>query len=326
MHHQVIETIYGRTLPNLLAWFYPPYALLLALPLALIPYYCSLGLWFLSGLAVYGLAVYKNSRHRLIFGISLSLPAVLLNLWWGQTAFFTSSLLLGFISCLDHHPILAGFMLGLLAYKPQFAVLCFIAVLAGRYWRCLAAALITLSLLITASLLLWGLPVWQAYLVTISNFNALSLLDGWVNTSAIQPTTISLLRLLDVKLELALSLQSIITALLVLVTYTVWRSRPQGEPISCSILGLCTLLAQPYFLQYDMVLVIIPIIYYLAEHTALTRMEVLLVSLLWADSFLAWPIVLLTHIQITPLICTALLLCALRRFYRQNKFAVFPSC
>ena len=61
----------------------------------------------------------------------------------GQTGFLTGALLAGGVLALPRHEILAGVFFGLLAYKPQFGLLIPFVLLAGGYWRAIAAATAT---------------------------------------------------------------------------------------------------------------------------------------------------------------------------------------
>ena len=58
----------------------------------------------------------------------------------GQTGFLTAALLTGGVLCLERREALAGILFGLLAYKPQFGLLIPLVLVAGGYWRAIAAA------------------------------------------------------------------------------------------------------------------------------------------------------------------------------------------
>jgi hypothetical protein len=72
--------------------------------------------------------------------VALAFPAVFVNIGHGQNGFLTAALLGGALHLLDRGPWLAGVLIGLLAYKPQFGVLIPVALLAGGRWNTIGAA------------------------------------------------------------------------------------------------------------------------------------------------------------------------------------------
>ena len=63
-------------------------------------------------------------------------------------------------------PILAGILIGCLAYKPQFGVLIPLLLIATGRWRVFAAAAATVALLALAVTLAFGTQVWTAFLAS----------------------------------------------------------------------------------------------------------------------------------------------------------------
>ena len=59
---------------------------------------------------------------------------------------------------------MAGFLLGLVSYKPHLFALVPVALIAARRWQALLAALITAAALALASFLLLGPGVWAGLL------------------------------------------------------------------------------------------------------------------------------------------------------------------
>ncbi|WP_237748850.1 glycosyltransferase 87 family protein, partial [Sphingobium sp. ba1] len=72
--------------------------------------------------------------------LALGAPVVLICLGHGQNAFLTASLLGGGMLLLDTRPWVAGILLGGLVYKPQFAVLIPVILLARGNLRAFVAA------------------------------------------------------------------------------------------------------------------------------------------------------------------------------------------
>ena len=149
-------------------WVYPPYTLLLVLPFAYVPWIASYcGFQFLS-LAAMLWALRKwcptgRPTYFIIGGVLLC-PATAFTLGAGQNSFLTAALVLGGFHFLDRRRILAGVFLGLLAFKPQLSILVPLALIASGAWRVLAAAIVTATALVAASLAVPGVALWQGWL------------------------------------------------------------------------------------------------------------------------------------------------------------------
>ena len=74
---------------------------------------------------------------------ALAFPAVFVNLGHGHNGFLTAALIGGALLVLDRRPLLAGVLIGCLAYKPQFGVLIPLVLAATGRWRVIAAAAAT---------------------------------------------------------------------------------------------------------------------------------------------------------------------------------------
>src|SRR6266481_6505738 len=79
--------------------------------------------------------------------LALAFPAVFINLGHGQNGLLTAALLGAALLMLTRQPLLSGTLFGLLAYKPQFALVIPIALLASNQWRAIAAAAATIMAL-----------------------------------------------------------------------------------------------------------------------------------------------------------------------------------
>ena len=129
-HYAREQQLFGANTPYF-GWLYPPIFFLLAAPLALLPYPLALAVWQGSTLALY-LAViaailYRARRGngviaRLWLPVAAAFPAVVINLGHGQNGFLSAALFGAALICLPRRPIIAGALFGLLAYKPQLAL------------------------------------------------------------------------------------------------------------------------------------------------------------------------------------------------------------
>src|SRR5262249_58736086 len=81
--------------------------------------------------------IFADRSWSAIFPV-LAFPAVFWALGLGQNSFLTASLFGAGTLWIDRRPIVAGVCLGALCYKPHFALLVPLALLAGGHWRALA--------------------------------------------------------------------------------------------------------------------------------------------------------------------------------------------
>jgi hypothetical protein len=149
-------------------WVYPPNTLLLALPFGLLPWWFSYGGFI--GLSWAAMAVslrlwyHRTSLYVLaLAGVTLS-PAAAYTFGAGQNSFLSAALLLGGFWQLGRRPVLAGVLLGLLAYKPQLGLLIPVALIAAGAWRSIAAAAATVVGMLLISLIVPGPAIWLGFL------------------------------------------------------------------------------------------------------------------------------------------------------------------
>jgi Glycosyltransferase family 87 len=125
------QTVIPRSAAEFYAWQYPPIALLVVYPLALLPYLWALSVWLLTGAICYLSALWRIIPRWWTLWFGLAFPAVLLTITHGQSAFLTTALLTWGLLLLRDQPIIAGILLGALGFKPQLGLLVPIALIAG---------------------------------------------------------------------------------------------------------------------------------------------------------------------------------------------------
>ena len=253
--HQAAQTALFPHSAGYVAYFYPPVFLLVCLPLATLPYLWSLGLW----LGVTGLACWRVLRAWLgaRFGALpiLAFPAMFSNLGHGQNAFLSAALFGGGALMLNTRPIAAGLCLGALVYKPHLAIVAPVALLAARRWRTLWAAAVSAAGLCVASLAVFGWDTWRAFLAA-SPKARLALEQNMVGDEKLQ-SVFAGARLLHGGLTLAYGLQ--IVAALSVCGALVWLQRkwPRSNAEGPAMVA-AALLASPFLLDYDLVLLAVP--------------------------------------------------------------------
>jgi alpha-1,2-mannosyltransferase len=254
-------------------WHYPPYFLFVAAALAWMPYGLALFVWQAVTLGLYLLAIRAilkafapqggttASADPLWLVLALAFPAVLINVGHGHNGFLTAALLGGGLVCLDRRPLLAGILFGLMAYKPQFGLMIPIALAAGGYWRTFAAAAVTAVVLTLVTTLVFGVQVWHAFFVGAEFTRTVVLEQGDTGWHKIQ-SIFSWARMWGAPVPLAYAIQGAATLALAMASAWLWHGKAP-YPLKAAGLCLAAILATPYTLDYDM-MVLAPAIAFLA--------------------------------------------------------------
>ena len=142
---------------------YPPHILLLLAPLALLPYLPALYAWLALTMAPFIYVMRRMSGAPLLALIFL--PPLLQNAISGQNGALTATLVAGGIAALSAgRSLLAGLLLGCLAYKPQVFVLAPICLLACRDVRAFVGLCITGLGLPLLGLAAFGVDIWRQFI------------------------------------------------------------------------------------------------------------------------------------------------------------------
>ena len=193
--------------------------------------------------------------------LALAFPAVLINIGHGQNGFLTAALLGGALVVLDRRPIVAGLLLGLLVYKPQYGLLIPLVLAVSGRWKCFASAAITVALLTLATTLTFGAGVWHAFLASTEFTRTVVLEQGNTGWYKIQ-SVFSWARMWGAPIPLAYALQGAVILGIGAALVWLWRSAAP-YPLKAAALCLATILATPYSFDYDM-MVLAPAIAFIA--------------------------------------------------------------
>ena len=188
LQHAAEKAVFdGREVP-FYGWHYPPFFFAVAVLVAAVPYAWGLAIWLVASFAAYLAAIRAILPRQETLLVAAAFPAVFVNVGHGQNGFLTAALLGGALHWLDRRPWLAGVLIGLLAYKPQFGVLIPIALLAGGRWRTIGAAAATVAALVAVSFALLGSGIWHAFADSM-NFTQTVVLEqggtGWQKIQSI---------------------------------------------------------------------------------------------------------------------------------------------
>lgn len=258
-HHAREQNLFGAATPYY-AWLYPPLFLLVAAPLSVLPYPLALAAWQGGTLALYLAviaAILRRKRREggaaeLWLPLAAAFPAVFINLGHGQNGFLTAALLGAAMLALPRRPITAGVLIGLLAYKPQFAAVVPFALLAGRQWRTMTAAAITVVALGAVSLLLFGAECWSSFLASTETSRRLLLEEGAVGFEKLQ-SIFAAVRMWGGGLALSYVLQGAITLAAICGTAWLWHSGGDHKLQGAALIA-ASALASPHVLDYDLMI------------------------------------------------------------------------
>nr|MBA2399073.1 DUF2029 domain-containing protein [Bradyrhizobium sp.] len=254
---------------------------------AALPYVWGLAVWLIASLAAY-LAVMRAILPRPeTWLVAAAFPAVLVNIGHGQNGFLTASLFGGAMLWLDRKPWLAGVLIGLLAYKPQFGVLIPIALLASGRWSTIGAATATVAVLVAVSVAALGGGIWHAFIDSMNFTQTIILEQGATGWHKIQ-SIFSAARMWDASIQTAYAMQVALFALLAATLAWLWHNDAAFE-LKAAALALASLLATPYVLDYDLVVLAVAIAFFVRHglREGFRDFEISLLAAAWTAPLLS---------------------------------------
>ena len=264
-HYAREQQIFGQATPYY-GWLYPPIFLLVAAPLALLSYPLALAAWLISTFALYlsviGVIVRRLRRRGIAIGtiwlpVAAGFPAVFINLGHGQNGFLSTGLFGAALLALPTAPIVSGVLFGLLAYKPQLALVAPFALLAAGQWRTVVAAGITVLMLVGATSLVFGADIWLSFAASTETSRKLLLEQGDVGLEKLQ-SVFAAVRMWGGGVPIAYVVQGMVSAATVCGTAWAWRSSCDPD-VKSALLAVATLLASPHVLDYDLMILALAI-------------------------------------------------------------------
>ena len=192
--------------------------------------------------------------------LALAFPAVFVNIGHGHNGFLTAALIGFALVQLDRRPVLAGILFGLLAYKPQFGLMIPLVLVATGRWRAVFAAAATVALLVLAATLAFGIDTWRAFFTFAEYTRTIVLETGETGWHKIQ-SVFSWARMWGASVPLAYTVQGAVTLAIGAALIWLWRS-PASFALKAATLCLAAILATPYSLDYDL-MVLAPAIAFL---------------------------------------------------------------
>lgn len=317
-HRAAQAAVFGRDV-GYFAFFYPPLFLLICAPLAALPYLAALAAWLGATGAAF-VAVARRWLEPQLGGVAtiLAFPAVLLTLGHGQNAFLSAALLGFGALMLDRRPVLAGVAFGLLAYKPHLGLMLPFALLFARRWTTFAAAAATVLAFAALSLLAFGPETWRGFLAGAPLARA-TLEQGLVDPGKMT-SAFAAVRDLGGPIPLAYAVQAAVVAACAAGLWLAQRRSFRG-PAEPALIVLASLLASPFALDYDLLLLAFPVAWLGGEglRHGFRPWEKLALLAGFALPLLARPLAMHAHLPIAPLVLLALSALVLRRAGALNR-------
>lgn len=233
-------------------FIYPPIFLLMLLPLGALAVAKAYGL-FMAATAALATAVERRRDPWGWLAVLLS-PAAAEVVLAGQNTFLSLGLLYGGLHLLERSPAAAGLLLGALCFKPQLWILAPVALVAARQWRALAWMLATVLALALASLALFGLDFWLAFLSATEAAGSPQVVDEMYQRNYMHMTTLlAAARIAGLPPAVAALVQAAGALLAVAAAWHAFRHHGPGAART-AVLVTATFLVSPYTLNYDLLL------------------------------------------------------------------------
>jgi alpha-1,2-mannosyltransferase len=306
LHHAREQQLFGPDTP-FYSWLYPPSFFLVAAPLALLPYALALAAWqgltFAFYLVVIG-AILRPARQqhdaigRLWLPVAVAFPAVFINLGHGQNGFLSAALLGAALVALPRRPLVAGVLFGLLSYKPQFALVIPLALVAARQWRTVFSAGVTVIVLAGASAALFGVDAWTAFFASTEISRKMLLEEGNVGFEKLQ-STFAAIRLWGGGVTPAYMAQTAVSVLTIAATAWIWYTS-RDHAIKAALLIAATALASPHVLDYDLMLLAPALAFFVAARAdaRFGDYEISLLAFVWIAPLLSRSIAGVSYIPL----------------------------
>jgi len=249
----------------------PPYAIPFSYPPNALPYFHlrSLGDPAVNAAVITSISVllsllglsqlvgrYVNNpltRLTMVVTASFWIPGIL-DMLLAQTGHLVAFLAFCILLCHDRKPVLAGIALGLLAFKPHYAIPLALVAMSRGNWLLLIAAAIVFTASSLSSGLLYGWHLWVEFWSSATALNPTVIhTEGWIGVAALLLPR-SLEGLSDAAIPVYLSGMCLLALLLVVC-------RQRMDTLSALALALAlTILVSPNTHPYDMTVFYIPLL------------------------------------------------------------------
>ena len=313
-HRAVQEAFHGPRLTEWYGWHYPPPFLLLAAALAGMPYLAALFVWQAATLLPFAWLIRRFTGRPEAWLFVLAAPVTLICLMHGHNGFLTALLLAGGLMLLEKRPFVAGLALGCLVYKPQFALVLPLLLLVLWNWRAILGAAVSSLALIGLTLVLWGWPVWQAFLDSLPLTRDIVIEQGRTGWEKIM-SPFAAVRGWGGSVDIAYAVQALATV--TAIALTLWLARRARPDLRNAAVTAAVLISTPYVLDYDYVVLLAGIAFLWRDATRLGWLswEKCALALIWIAPLVARNVASLTLVPLGLMTALLLLGLAVRRHF-----------
>ncbi|KAB7742312.1 DUF2029 domain-containing protein [Parvibaculum sedimenti] len=302
---------------SIFLWHYPPTFQLLAAPLALLPYLVSYLVFTFGTLALYVITCGRLLKLKEATILLVAFPGVFICAFHGQNSFLSAALFAGAVLAMERRPALAGVLLGLLAFKPQFGLLIPVALIASRQWRLFFITGATAAAFALVATLVFGVDLWLAFFKDAPVVR--QIMESGFLPWGKMPSAFIFLRMLGVPAMLAYAAQILTAAGAAAAVAWVWY-RQGPTRLAFAVLVSATLLLTPYIFDYEFAILAVPLAILASDMVdrGATRNEKIALVALYGVPAIAAPLAGATHLQIGfPLLLLALGFSVRRALSRQ---------
>ena len=296
----------------------PPVFLLICGPLARLPYLAAFVLFEVVSFAVWLALATRIAGGGAPATMALAcIPSVWWALGWGQNSFLSAALMSAGTLLVRRRPLLAGAAFGALCFKPHFGILVPVALIAGRHWRAVLGAALSVGALCGLSVACFGAAAWRAFLAMA--LHARTTVETGIELSG-HIDTGGALRLLGAQAGTSWIVQAAVTALAATCVARLWARTTESSDESrqaAANAGLIagTLAAMPFVLFYDLVMAGVAGAWLAraARQSAWRPQEAVILGAAVLVNLCAYPSAALLHLAIGVLVAPALLWLAWQR-------------
>lgn len=231
-------------------WAYAPIFLFVVAALSVLPYTAAFITWMTLTLIGYAAGIGAITQARAAVIVALAAPWTFGVMQVGQTGFLTAALIAAVLLNLERRAVLAGLVLGLLSYKPQFGLLFPLALAGGGYWRAFIWACVSVVVALALSGVIFGFDTLAAFVAQLPQSSTTLLTQGGVGWNKLQ-SFYGLARWLGAGNVAGWTAQAIISAGAAAGVVALWKSNADYNLKAAGLVG-GALLATPYVFAHDL--------------------------------------------------------------------------
>jgi hypothetical protein len=244
----MIERALGHGFDGFLPWKYPPGALLILSPLAVLSLSAAHLAWAIGTLAAFLGVIFRIAGRNAVLA-ALAAPLTAQEVIMGQNGFATAAVIGGTLLLSENKRFQAGLLAGVLSCKPQLCLLMPLIVLTRCGWRGVAGAVTSGVVFAGVSAVAFGVDAWRAFFLSIHG-NVVEFGQGAVPWSALQ-SLYAHAQVLGVSGPAAAAMQA---ALIFCVLVATVRLERLEVPVELRNAAVCagTVLVTPFILIWDL--------------------------------------------------------------------------